>query len=38
MLGHASVKIIERYANVLDFSILRDMNAILDTLNLGRNQ
>ena len=35
MLGHASVKITERYARVLDSSILHDMNAIRDTLNLG---
>lgn len=35
MLGHASVKMTERYARVLDSSILRDMNAIRDTLNLG---
>lgn len=33
MLGHASVKMTERYARVLDSSILRDMNAIRDTLN-----
>ncbi len=36
MLGHASVKMTERYARVLDSSVLRDMNAIRDTLNLGR--
>lgn len=35
MLGHASVKMTERYARVLDSSILRDMNAIRETLNLG---
>ena len=35
MLGHASVKMTERYARVLDSSILRDMNAIRDTLNLS---
>lgn len=35
MLGHASVKMTERYARVLDSSILRDMNTIRDTLNLG---
>ncbi len=35
MLGHASVKMTERYARILDSSILRDMNAIRDTLNLG---
>lgn len=35
MLGHASVKMTERYARVLDSSILPDMNAIRDTLNLG---
>lgn len=35
MLGHASVKMTERYARVLDSSIMRDMNAIRDTLNLG---
>lgn len=34
MLGHASVKMTERYARVLDSSILRDMNNIRDTLNL----
>lgn len=34
MLGHASVKMTERYARVLDSSILRDMNTIRDTLNL----
>lgn len=33
MFGHASVKMTERYARVLDSSILRDMNAIRDTLN-----
>lgn len=37
MLGHASVKMTERYARVLDSSILRDMNAIRDTLNLGKS-
>lgn len=36
MLGHASVKMTERYARVLDSSILRDMNAIRDTLNLSK--
>lgn len=35
MLGHASVKMTERYARVLDSSILREMNTIRDTLNLG---
>ncbi len=35
MLGHASVKMTERYARVLDSSIIRDMNSIRDTLNLG---
>lgn len=35
MTGHASVKMTERYARVLDSSILRDMNSIRDTLNLG---
>ncbi len=35
MLGHASVKMTERYARVLDSSIMRDMNAIRGTLNLG---
>lgn len=35
MLGHASVKMTERYARVLDSSIMRDMNAIRATLNLG---
>ena len=39
MLGHASVKMTERYARVLDSSILHDMNAIRETLNLGmKNQ
>ena len=38
MLGHASVKMTERYARVLDSSILRDMNAIRDTLNLGNKE
>ena len=38
MLGHASVKMTERYARVLDSSILRDMNAIRNTLKLSRNQ
>ena len=37
MLGHASVKMTERYARVLDSSIMRDMNSIRDTLNLGNN-
>ena len=36
MLGHASVKMTERYARVLDSSILRDMNVIRDTLNLSK--
>ena len=36
MLGHASVKMTERYARVLDSSILRDMNSIRDTMNLGK--
>ena len=36
MLGHASVKMTERYARVLDSSILRDMNNIRDTMNLGK--
>lgn len=35
MLGHASVKMTERYARILDSSIMRDMNSIRDTLNLG---
>lgn len=35
MLGHASVKMTERYARVLDSSIMRDMNSIRDALNLG---
>lgn len=35
MLGHASVKMTERYARVLESSIMRDMNFIRDTLNLG---
>ena len=35
MLGHASIKMTERYARVLDSSIMRDMNSIRDTLNLG---
>lgn len=38
MLGHANVKMTERYARVLDSSILRDMNAIRDTLNLGNKE
>lgn len=38
MLGHASVKMTERYARVLDSSILRDMNAIRATLNLSNRQ
>lgn len=38
MLGHASVKMTERYARVLDSSILRDINAIRDTLNLGNKE
>jgi site-specific recombinase XerD len=36
MLGHASVKMTERYARVLDSSILRDMNSIRDTMNLSK--
>lgn len=36
MLGHASVKMTERYARVLDSSILRDMNSIRNTLNLSK--
>ncbi len=36
MLGHASIKMTERYARVLDSSILRDMNSIRDTMNLGK--
>lgn len=36
MLGHASVKMTERYARVLDSSILRDMNNIRKTMNLGK--
>lgn len=36
MLGHASVKMTERYARVLDSSILRDMNNIHKTMNLGK--
>lgn len=36
MLGHASVKMTERYARVLDSSILRDMNSIRYTINLGQ--
>lgn len=35
MLGHANVKMTERYARVLDSSIMRDMNSIRDALNLG---
>lgn len=35
MLGHANVKMTERYASVLDSSIMRDMNSIRDALNLG---
>ena len=38
MLGHASVKMTERYARVLDSSIMRDMNSIRDALNLGNKQ
>lgn len=38
MLGHASVKMTERYARVLDSSILRDMNSIRDTMNLGKSK
>lgn len=38
MLGHASVKMTERYARVLDSSILRDMNSIRNTLNLGNKE
>ena len=36
MLGHASVKMTERYARVLDSSILRDMNNIRETMNLEK--
>ena len=39
MLGHASVKMTEHYARVLDTSILREMNEIRDAMNfsnLGR--
>lgn len=36
MLGHTSVKMTERYARVLDSSILRDMNNIRKTMNLGK--
>ena len=35
MLDYVSVKMTERYARVLDSSIMRDMNSIRDTLNLG---
>lgn len=35
MLGHASIKMTERYARVLDSSIMRDMNSIREALNLG---
>lgn len=38
MLGHASVKMTERYARVLDSSILRDMNSIRNTLNLRNKE
>lgn len=36
MFGHASVKMTERYARVLDSSILRDMNNIRETMNLEK--
>lgn len=35
MLGHASVKMTEHYARVLDTSILREMNEIRDTMNFS---
>ena len=35
MLGHASVKMTEHYARVLDTSILREMNEIRDAMNFG---
>lgn len=38
MLGHASVKMTERYARVLDSSIMRDMDNIRETMNLGKNR
>ena len=38
MLGHASVKMTERYARVLDSSILHDKNPIRGPLNLRNKQ
>ena len=35
MLGHASVKMTEHYARVLDTSILREMTEIRDAMNFG---
>lgn len=35
MLGHASVKMTEHYARVLDTSILREMNEIRDAMNFS---
>lgn len=35
MLGHASIKMTEHYARVLDTSILREMNEIRDTMNFS---
>lgn len=35
MLGHASVKMTEHYARVLDTSILREMNEIRDAMNFA---
>lgn len=35
MLGHASVKMTEHYARVLDTSIMREMNEIRDAMNFG---
>lgn len=35
MLGHASVKMTEHYARVLDNSILREMNEIRDAMNFS---
>lgn len=35
MLGHASVKMTEHYARVLDTSILREMNEIRNAMNFG---
>lgn len=35
MLGHASIKMTEHYARVLDTSILREMNEIRDAMNFS---